>query len=199
MGDKIDLAGLHEAQYRASRKPLLVDVGGARYLAVAGRGAPDGDAFGTRIGALYAVAYTIKMTRKFEGRGDYVICKLECQWWGDGDRALDDTPRSQWNWRLMIRTPEVVTEGDLSGAVAKLLDKGKDPTVREVELVDLTEGRCVQMLHVGPYAQERETVAQMLAFAAAGGLAPRGRHHEIYLSDPRRVAPEKLRTILRLP
>ncbi len=199
MSEKIDLTKVHKEQFKAARKPFVVEVGEARYLAVVGRGEPGGDDFGAKIGALYAVAYTIKMTRKFAGRGDYVICKLECQWWGDGDRPLDDTPKDRWNWRMMIRTPEVVTEDDRAEAVAKLLEKGKDAAVREVELVDLVEGPCVQMLHVGPYEQEHETVARMLEFAAAEGLAPHGRHHEIYLSDPRRVALEKLRTILRLP
>ena len=199
MGDKIDLTKMHKAQFKAARKPFLLDVGAARYLAAAAPAEPGGETFAAAVGALYAVAYTIKMTRKAEGRGDYVVCKLEAQWWGDGERPLDDAPQSDWNWRLMIRTPEIVEAADRDEAVAKLLDKGKDVSVREVALVDFVEGPCVQMLHVGPYEQEPETVAQMHAFAAAEGLAPHGRHHEIYLSDPRRVAPEKLRTILRLP
>lgn len=199
MADKIDLTKVHKDQYRAARKPFLVDIGTARYLAVEGRGEPGGEAFAKAVGALYAVAYTVKMTRKSEGRGDYVVCKLEGQWWGDGDRSLDDTPRDRWNWRLMIRTPEVVDEADRAGAEARLMDKGKDPEVRDVALIDVTEGRCVQMLHVGPYEREPETVARMLEFAAAEGFEPHGRHHEIYLSDPRRVASDNLRTILRLP
>jgi len=99
----------------------------------------------------------------------------------------------------MIRTPEAVDEADRTRAETSLLEKGKDPAVRDVALIDLAEGPCVQMLHVGPYEREPETVARMLEFAAAEGLEPHGRHHEIYLSDPRRVAPEILRTILRLP
>ncbi len=199
MADKIDLTKVHKEQFKAARKPFVLDVGEARYLAVAGRGEPGGEAFAAAVGALYAMAYTIKMTRKSEGRGDYVVCKLEAQWWGDGDRPLDDVPPADWNWRLMIRTPEVVDAADRDAAVATLLDKGKDAAVATVELIDITEGPCVQMLHVGPYEQEPETVEAMLAFAAGEGLAPHGRHHEIYLSDPRRVAPERLRTILRVP
>jgi hypothetical protein len=99
----------------------------------------------------------------------------------------------------MIRTPPIVTQQELAEAVAKLLQKGKAPGADQVKLESIPEGRCVQMLHVGPYDQESRTIAAMKAFAEQQGLAFHGRHHEIYLSDPRRIAPEKLRTILRIP
>jgi hypothetical protein len=99
----------------------------------------------------------------------------------------------------MIRTPDIVGKADLADARRTLAARGKDAGCERVELIRLGEGSCVQMLHVGPYDQERVTIERMLAWAADEGWQPAGRHHEIYLSDPRRVPPAKLRTILRMP
>jgi hypothetical protein len=194
---KIDLFKEHRNEYVAPTSPALVSVGEALYLAITGRGPPGGEEFQAKVATLYGAAYAIKMTRKSEGKGDYVVGKLEGQYWSDAglNEAFDsDTPL---NWRLMIRTPGVVSAADLAGAAQKLAAKGT--RVEDLELKPVAEGRCVQMLHVGPYDQEAATVGQMLAFAQSRGLTYKGPHHEIYLSDPRRVAPDKLRTILRLP
>ena len=146
------------------------------------------------------MVYTIKMTRKYTGLPDYTICKLECQWWlADGSAGFDQVPQEQWFWRMLIRTPEAVTGDDLCEAQGKLQAKGKTLTVREVTLESLSEGECVQMLHVGPYEQEGKTFKQMEAYAQERGLHFHGRPHEIYLSDCRRVPPERLKTILRHP
>jgi hypothetical protein len=196
---KLDLYKEHKDEYVTPKRPVLVDVKPARYLTIVGRGGPGGEIFQAKIGALYAVAFTIKMTRKFAGR-DYKVCAPEALWWGTGGRPeFFREPRERWNWKLMIRTPEFITKDDLTDAVAKLQTKGKGPEAAEVRLDTISEGRCVQMLHVGPYDREPETITQMKAFAAANSLCFHGLHHEIYLSDPRRVAPERLRTILRLP
>jgi len=198
--EKIDLYKLHKEEYAAPRQPVLITIPKACYLGIQGRGAPGSKEFETGIGALYAMAFTIKMTRKFAGKGDYVICKLEGQWWGDAEgRPLMEIPKKDWSWRLMIRTPDFIRKSDLREAAAKLQENGKGARVSEVELTRLTEGRSVQMLHLGPYEEERKTIAQMEEFAASQGFSARGPHHEIYLSDPRRVPPERLRTLLRLP
>jgi hypothetical protein len=198
--EKIDLYKKYKDQYVEAKRPVLVTVGKATYLTIDGRGAPGGETFSTRIGALYAVAYTIKMTRKFAGKQDYGICKMEALWWLDSDqRDWSKVPQDQWNWKVMIRTPEFVTPKDLDQAIKILLEKGKEPLCREVRLESIEEGRCVQMLHVGPYAQEERTIGQMEAFAESQGLVLTGRHHEIYLSDPHRVPPERLKTTLRHP
>ena len=198
--EKIDLYKQHKDQYKATKKPILLAADEAMYLAIDGRGAPGGDEFTDKIGALYGAAYTIKMTRKFSGQQDYVVCKLEAIWWFDDDKQnFDSAPREKWNWKLMIRTPKIVTQQELERAVSVLIEKGKTPAVREVKLETISEGRCVQMLHVGPYDKEGETVEAMKAFAAEQGFEFDGRHHEIYLSDPRRVPPERLKTILRHP
>lgn len=198
--NKIDLCKLHKDEYATPTKPVLVTVGEGTYLTVCGRGKPGGPEFTDRIGALYGVAYTVKMTRKFAGLQDYVVGKLEGQWWVDGTgQDFGRTPPDQWNWRLMIRTPEIVTPAELSQAAAKLIEKGKALSADLVKLESFAEGPCVQMLHVGPYDREVETITMMKAFADGKGLELHGRHHEIYLSDPRRVATERLKTILRLP
>jgi hypothetical protein len=196
---KLDLYKEHKAEYVTPKKPVLVDIKPANYLTIVGRGEPGGEIFQAKIGALYAVAFTIKMTKKFAGR-DYKVCAPEALWWGTAGRPdFFREPSDRWNWKLMIRTPEFIKKPDLAEAVEKLKAKGKGPEVAEVQLETISEGRCVQMLHVGPYDREPETVAQMAAFVKESGLSFHGLHHEIYLSDPRRVAPERLRTILRLP
>jgi hypothetical protein len=197
--EKIDLYKLHKDEYVAPKKPALVETKPASYLTVDGQGEPGGELFQARIGALYGMAYTIKMTSKFAGR-DYVVCKLEGQWWSDefgGD--FSKVPMDKWQWKLLILTPDFIGEKELQQAADVLTKKGKSPDVNLVKLETMDEGLCVQMLHVGPYNKEGETVRVMNAFAEEQGLALHGLHHEIYLSDPRRVAPERLRTILRHP
>ena len=196
--EKIDLYKLHKADYVAPKKPVLLHLKPAQYLTVADQGAPGSERFTACIGALYAVAFTIKMTRKFAGRQDYAVCKLEGQWFFDGDDP-GITPKAEWRWKLMIRTPDFVTQTDRQQAVAKLLDKGKPREVQEVRLETIDEGTCVQMLHVGPYDRESETIAMIRTFAGKGGFTIVGPHHEIYLSDPRRVPALRLKTLLREP
>jgi hypothetical protein len=195
--EKLDLYKTHKAEYVAPKKPVLLHVKPAVYLTISGQGAPGEERFAACIGALYAVAFTIKMTRKFAGEKDYVVCKLEGQWFIGPDAAK--IPRGQWRWKLMIRTPDFVKEADRRQAVAKLLEKGKPREVEEVKLERIDEGTCVQMLHVGPYEREKETIAIICEFAGKKGFRLTGPHHEIYLSDPRRVPAEHLRTIVREP
>jgi hypothetical protein len=195
MPARLDLYRTHRAEYVAPRRPVLLTTKPAKYLAVQGRSVPGAPEFDAAIGALYNVAFTIKMARKFAGR-DYAVSKLEGLWWNpeedDGSAA-----KKVWSWQLMIRTPDFITPAELGKTKTALLKKGKPPTIAKVKLIKLAEGRCVQMLHVGPYDQEEPTMEAMKTFAAGQGLAVKGRHHEIYLSDPRRVAPARLKTILR--
>jgi len=198
--DKIDLYKLHKDQYVTPKKPVLVTMDKATYLTISGRGAPGGPEFTDKIGALYGAAFTVKMTRKFAGLQDYVVSKLEAQWWLDGESCdFANVPKEQWNWRLMIRTPPSVEQKELEDAARKLIEKGKAPCADQVKLESIMEGLCVQMLHVGPYEEEGRSIGAMSELAQQQGLALHGRHHEIYLSDPRRIAPEKLKTILRVP
>ena len=139
------------------------------------------------------------MRRKREG-SDYTVAPLEALWWpSPATGAFPVKPDPSWRWTALIRTPELVGPADLETAAAELERKGKGGAAARVRLQALDEGECVQMLHVGPYSTEPATVEAMHAFAAARGRELRGRHHEIYLSDPRRVPPERLKTILRQP
>jgi hypothetical protein len=197
---KLDLYKTFAADYAASRTPTLVEPHAAQYLAIEGQGEPGGTVFGTRLGLLYNVAFTIKMAKKFAGI-DYAVCKLEGLWWGQekqGTTFLDE-PRSQWRWQLLIRTPAFIKASDRSAALHQLRDRGKDPAVADVKLMRLDEGRSIQMLHVGPYDTEPESLERMHALARTHGLQPHRLHHEIYLSDPRRVPAARLKTILRMP
>jgi hypothetical protein len=196
---KLDLYKLHKTEYVTPKKPVLVVTKPAKYLTVTGQGAPASEEFQNKIGALYGVAFTIKMAKKFAGQ-DYRVCHLEGLWSvGQGDMNLLAHPPETWNWKLLMRVPEFIKPADIKAATKALEKRGKGPGAAEVRLEKLSEGRCVQMLHVGPYATEEETIAQMLAFAAQQSLSFHGLHHEIYLSDPRRVPPQRLRTILRHP
>ncbi len=196
---KLDLYKIHKSEYIATKKPALVKTRMAQYLTISGHGAPTSPEFQNKVGTLFSIAFTIKMARKVAGR-DYKVGNLEGLYWGSRDEenvgCLDP---EQWNWLLIIRVPDFIKEKDLAEAIGQLRAKGKAGDFERMKLESIDEGSCVQMLHVGPYNQENRTIDQMLAFARQEGLACRGKHHEIYLSDPRRVPPDRLRTILRFP
>jgi hypothetical protein len=170
--------------------PQVVDVPDLRYLMIDGHGDPNTAAYQTAVSALYPVAYKIKFASKKELDRDYVVMPLEGLWWA-ADMATFTTARdkSRWDWTLMIMVPDWITD-EMFGQV------GSDA----VRLESLSEGRCVQALHVGAYDDEADLLRRMHEeFIPEQGLTMVGKHHEIYLSDPRRVAAAKLRTILRQP
>ncbi|MGD0577679.1 MAG: GyrI-like domain-containing protein [Bryobacteraceae bacterium] len=196
--EKIDLYQLNKAEYVTPRKPVLLEIAPAKYLSIAGTGRTGGEEFQAKIGALYGAAFTMKFESKFAGR-DYSVCKLEAVYWTDqGGCGFATVPIDEWHWDLIIRVPGFAGAALLKSARAKLTAK-QVPHVAELTFKTIREGRCVQMLHVGPYDREQETIEKMRACALSEGLEFADTHHEIYLSDPRRVAPQKLRTILRIP
>jgi hypothetical protein len=198
-GTKLDLCKVHKEEYVAPKKPLLVNTRPANYLTIAGRGKPGDETFVAQIQSLYGPAYTLKMTRKAAGQ-DYKVAMLEGLYWGDDpEGCLFNQPLEAMHWKLLIRTPDFITQKDLQQALAALAEKGKAPPTGELKLEKLGEGPCVQMLHVGPYAAEKKTFDLMAAWMRENAVVPAGPHHEIYLSDPRRVPEERLRTILRMP
>jgi hypothetical protein len=196
---KLDLYRLYAAEYITPKTPKLVRTKPAKYLTIQGKGAPGGEEFQKMLGALYGVAFTIKMAQKSAGK-DYVVCKLEGLWWGSKMKGdFSSEPPEQWNWKLIILTPDFITDKQLKDAIAALIKKGKGSEMADVRLETIEEGLCVQMLHVGPYAEENKTIGMMKDFAEEKGLRFHGLHHEIYLSDPRRVSAQRLKTILRIP
>jgi hypothetical protein len=194
--EKLDLYKQCKADYATPKKPVLLTIRPAQYLTFDGRSRPGPETMTGAFGAIYGAAFTIKMKKKREGR-DYAVCKMEGQYWNM--RGGEPGAPGVCDWKLMIRTPDFVKAADLKAAVDELKKKGKGAEVDKLRLETIDEGRCVQMLHVGPYDREAATIGAMKAFAKERGVKFYGRHHEIYLSDPRRVAPEKLRTILRQP
>lgn len=196
---KLDLYKEHKQQYVAPRKPVFVDIPAVAYLAIDGRGEPAGEEFQSKVGTLYAAAYTLKMAKKSAGQ-DYKVCGLEALWWTEAaSKRFTDVPPREWNWRLLIRVPDFITAKEVKQAAETLRSRGKGAGAAEVRLERFKEGRCVQMLHVGPYSEEERSIEAMMRFAEEHEMRFEGKHHEIYVSDPRRVAPERLRTILRHP
>ncbi len=198
MAAKLDLYHEHKYEYAAKRTPASVKVGAAKYLTVEGEGKPGGRNFQDCVGALYAMAYTIKMARNFAGQ-DYKVCQLEGLWWSLSGSDVFATGPDKLGWKLLIRVPDFIHDRDLLDAAVALEKRAKKVPFRAVKLETIKEGDWVQQLHVGPYKTEPATLEQMRTFARAKGQDFGGLHHEIYLSDPRRVAPEKLKTILRYP
>lgn len=195
---KIDLYKTYKSEYVTPKDPVFVVVGPAKYLSITGHGAPGGEHFKAHIAALYSVAFTMKMAEKFAGH-DYKVCHLEGQWWAEDLCDFRSHEPKEWQWKLLIRVPDFITQKEVDDAIKTVLTKGKVVLAGQIKLEELTEGRCVQMLHIGPYAEEKPTVDRMQAMVEGRGLRFRGPHHEIYLSDPNRVPAERLRTILRYP
>ncbi|MCP5117390.1 MAG: hypothetical protein GY953_41730 [bacterium] len=183
------------------KKPVIVDVGKLKYITYDGEGHPDGNEdFQRAFEALYSVAYTIKFTLKMgpDGR-DFKVMPPEGLWWIEGGQPFDKAPKSAWRWRLMIAVPDYVDGAMLRAARKGIKEKKGLTSPENVRLKPFREGKAVQLMHIGPYDQEKPTIDRMMEFAAEGGYRVAGKHHEIYISDPRRTAPEKLKTILRLP
>jgi len=194
---KLDLTKLYKGFYTSSTEPNIVEVPKANFLTIVGRGAPGGDVYQCKLEALYGVAYRVKFKAKAAGN-DYVVCKLEGLWWFD-DPMATDVPREEWNWKLMIRQPEFVTREMVEEARSEVQAKKKIDEALEVMFETYEEGLSAQIMHIGPYEDEPATIARLHRFIHEGGYEMRGLHHEIYLTDIRRAAPEKWRTIIRQP
>jgi len=202
MSDKADLKKSLDA-YQAKRGQFrLVDVPDMQYLMIDGHGDPNtSPAFTAAVEALYPVAYTLKFASKHPLGRDFVVMPLEGQWWaGDMDSFTAARDKSRWDWTLMIMQPDWIDESMFAAAVEQVRAKSRPDRLDDIRLESLSEGRSVQTLHVGTFDDEADVLARMHdEFIPGNGLRMVGKHHEIYLSDLRRVAPEKQRTILRQP
>ncbi len=196
----IDLKKTLKPYYAASAaKPALLDIPPLPALMVNGRGDPNSPAFHEAVGSLYSVAYTMKFMFKKEKAVDYPVMPLEGLWWADDPAFFMSGERDKWQWTIFIVQPEVVTKTDVAAALAAVKKKAKFPRFPEVRFETFAEGKAAQIMHVGPYSAEGPTIDRLFKFIAAEGYKLRGHHHEIYMGDPRRAAPEKLKTILRHP
>ncbi|MGI6236677.1 MAG: GyrI-like domain-containing protein [Candidatus Excrementavichristensenella sp.] len=198
----------YKEYYMPKSKPQIVDVPKANYIAVRGKGDPneEGGAYRQAIGILYAVAYTLKMSyktdHKIEGFFEYVVPPLEGFWWQENVVGVDHSDKSTFQWISVIRLPDFVTEDDFKWAVETATRK-KKIDCSSAEYLTIDEGLCVQMMHIGPYDNEPASVAIIDAFLEENGYAKdineNRLHHEIYLSDPRKVAAGKQKTVIRYP
>ncbi|RZQ60523.1 GyrI-like domain-containing protein [Amycolatopsis suaedae] len=179
----------------------LVDVPAQQFLAVDGRGDPNTSIdYARAVQALYAVAYTIKFTSKRELGRDFVVGPLEGLWWSDRPEVFTTRAKDAWNWRMLISQPDWITADLIDDARQAALAKKDLPAIAGVRRETLHEGTSAQVLHVGSYDDEGPVLAELHhEYLAANNLTFAGHHHEIYLGDPRRTEPAKLRTVLRQP
>ena len=189
-------------------QPEIVDIPAMNYIAVRGEGDPneEGGAYYQAVGILYAIAYTIKMsykgTRRIDGFFEYVVPPLEGFWWQEGVNGVDYASKKTFHWISLIRLPDFVSEADFRWAVQEASQK-KALDCSLAEFLTVNEGLCVQIMHIGPFDDEPASVALMDSYLKQQGyendLSDSRRHHEIYLSDPRKTAPAKCKTVIRHP
>ena len=198
----------YKEYYLPKNKPQIVDIPSMNFIAVRGKGDPneEGGEYKQALELLYGIAYTIKMSKKtdyrIDGYFDYVVPPLEGFWEQKGRVGIDYSRKSDLSWTAMIRVPDFVTEKDFDWAVKQATVKKKQD-FSKVEFITVEEGLCVQCMHLGSYDDEPATVALMDGYAVDNGydidISDKRQHHEIYLSDPRKTAPEKLKTVIRHP
>lgn len=198
---KIDLKKDLKAFYAPTGTPGIVDLPAMNFLMIDGKGDPNvAPAYVAAIEALYSVSYTLKFTIK---RGpnpiDYGVMPLEGLWWAKDMADFARGDKSRWLWTAMILQPSFVTRAQIVEAMAAAEKKNPDGAVRQLRFESFAEGRAAQLMHIGPYSAEAPNIEKLHAFIAAQDGELTGKHHEIYLSDPRRAAPEKLKTIIRQP
>lgn len=198
---KIDFKKEYGTLYFPSAKEVaFVDVPAMQFAMVDGAGNPNtSPAYTQALEALFGVSYTLKFSLKHEGVADYKVAPLESLWWTDDMGRFSVDAKDEWKWTSMIMQPDVVTRLHFTEAVSTLREKKDPPALGKVRLGRWREGFAAQVMHIGPYAAEEPTIARIHAFIRENGYQLSGKHHEIYFGDPRRSAPEKLKTVIRQP
>lgn len=195
-----DLRRTYPDLWRAPDAPVRLTVPPVQYLMVDGAGDPrTAPAYADAVSTLYAVSYGLRFAVKAAGGEPWTVMPLQGLWWAPDMARFSMDHREDWLWTALIAQPRVVTPALVADAVAAAARKGKAPSASGIRLETLDEGDAAQVMHHGPYADEEPTIRGLHAWIADAGLALRGKHHEIYLSDPRKVAPDRLRTIIRQP
>jgi hypothetical protein len=207
----IDYVKEYKYLYLPKSEPVIVEVPKMKFLMIDGKGAPDPivgrsadiSEFQAAVGALYGLTYTIKMSEKSgtqpNGYENFKVPPLEALWWMDDGTDFDTAKPLKWRWTAMIRMPEFVSAETVNKFANTLVEKKKNEIYKHVKLDYYEEGLSVQIMHIGPYSDEAPNINKMLLFAESEGYKKSGKHHEIYYGDPRRSAPEKLKTVLRQP
>lgn len=202
MTDKIDFKKTLDSYCAKPGEFRIVDVPRMQYLMIDGHGDPNSSpAYAEALSALYPVAYKVKFASKRDLGRDYVVPPLEGLWWAeDMDSFTTRRDKSQWDWSMMLMVPDWIDQEMFEAAVGQVTSKSSPARIGEVRLESLSEGRCVQTLHIGSFDDEAGVLARMHRdFIPGHGYHLSGKHHEIYFSDFRKVAPERLRTLLRQP
>lgn len=198
---KVDFKRELRAFYSAGSEPVIVDVPEMAFLMIDGHGDPNtAPGYGEAIQALYPVAYAAKFAvRGGSGGLDFAVMPLEGLWWVPDMSMFTVEDKSAWDWTILIMQPDQVTQEIVEEAKTKAAKKNPSDAVARVRLERFAEGRAAQVMHVGPYSAEGPTIARLHSFITEQGYVRAGKHHEVYLSDPRRTAPEKMKTIIRQP
>jgi hypothetical protein len=201
--EKLDLKkDLKHLYNPPSKAPVMLEVPPMNFLAIDGKGAPDGPDAVAAIEALYPVAYTLKFTVKKTQAIDYPVMPLEGLWWADDMSRFSEDDKAAWKWTYMIMQPELITADMVKKAVEEVRRKKNPPALGKMRFEKFDEGTSAQIMYTGPYSAEGPTIRMLHDFIHGKGLVFDGlkqKHHEIYLSDPRRTAPEKLKTVIRQP
>jgi len=200
--EKIDFKKELKGLYKVSpKKAEIVDIPPMSFLMVDGQGDPaKEDSYAKAIEALYAVSYTIKfMIKKGQSAVDYGVLPLEGLWWADDLSAFKQNRRDEWLWTMMIMQPGFVTQDIVNKAVEQVRIKKNPAALDKMRFSEFKEGRAAHILHIGPFSEEGPAVEKLHVFIAENNFEIRDKHHEIYLSDIRRAAPEKWQTIIRQP
>ncbi|MFB3739383.1 MAG: GyrI-like domain-containing protein [Candidatus Velamenicoccus archaeovorus] len=198
---KVDLKrSMRRLYFPPSGQPVLVDVPEMAFLTIDGRGAPEEKPYTDAVEALFAVSFALKFTiKRLDPEDDYTVMPLESLWWSKEHEVFDLEDRTGWRWTAMIVQPPVVTPSLVERAIADAASRRRSPAFRRIRFEHVREGLAAQLMHVGPYAEERPTIEKLHAFIAEHDYPIRGKHHEIYLSDPRRCAPARMKTVIRQP
>ena len=196
--EKTDLLKQDKEYYSAKNKPEIKEFDELKFLTIIGKGEPAGIEFTKAIEASYPLAYGIKKIYKNQEM-DFAVPKLEGLWWVNSEENALEVPKSEWHWKLLIRIPDFVISKEFEKAKTEVIKKKGIEKIYEIAFEKITEGKCIQIMHIGPYSTEPETIKQMKEFMKQNGLVENGLHHEIYISDPRKTIPEKMKTILRQP
>ena len=200
--EKIDLKKELKAFYNPTAKEVtLIDIPKMNYIMIDGQGAPESEQFTQAMLALYPIAYTIKFDKKKTGGPDFTVMALEGLWWAEDMKVFmpETSDRNKWQWTVMMMQPDFITRRDFENAVKAAKKKKDNPALDNVRFESFTEGKSVQIMHIGPYSAEGPNIQKIHQKIAEIGGKLSGKHHEIYLSDPRRVTPDKMKTVLRQP
>ncbi len=202
-GLKIDYKKKYKDLYLPGETPSVIDVCEMKFIKIQGKGSPGGDEYQNSIAALYSLSYTIKMKNKLNhAYFEYVVPPLEGLWWSDG-LMFDDGKKENFQWVSMIRQPEFVDADMFRKALDECKTKKIDIDFSKAVFETFKEGLCVQVMHTGPYSEEKRSLEKMTDFIEKNGLTdltgPQHKHHEIYISDPRKTDPAKLKTVIRNP